>query len=167
MLKHLVTAALVGTIVSTTGCDLLKPKLDQGKLEGLVRSLLEREQIKIDSLSCPSDQPADKGHTFECLAVCQGIEVHFKMEVIDDSGTVMATPRSHTVVVKSVESEIADDLRKLGHSVQSIDCHGEVWVSVPGAVATCDILDEAGAKYLWTAEFSDDRGTHTHKIEPV
>jgi hypothetical protein len=167
MRKPLAAFALAGALVTTSGCDLLQPKLDKGKLEALVRSLLEREQIKIDSISCPADQPVTKGHTFECLAVCVGVEVHFSMEVIDDQGTVMAKPRSHTVVVKSVENEIAEDLRKLGHSVQSVDCHGEVWVSVPGAIATCDIVDEAGAKYLWTAEFTDDRGTHNHKIEPV
>jgi hypothetical protein len=93
--------------------------------------------------------------------------VHFNIEVIDDQGTVMAKPRDHTIKVDSVENEIAEDLRLLGHSVASIDCHGEVWVSVPGAIATCDIVDEAGAKYLWTTEFTDGNGRHTHKIEAV
>lgn len=168
MPKRFVTLALVSTFILASGaCDLLAPKLDKGKLETLVRGILERESIKIDSIDCPDAQPVNKGHTFECLAVCVGTEVHFAMEVIDDEGTVMATPRSHTVVVKSVEKEIADDLRALGHSIASVDCHGEVWVSVPGAIATCDIVDETGAKYLWTAEFEDDRGRHTHKIEPV
>jgi hypothetical protein len=168
MLKRLATITLMAALVSTTGaCDLLQPKIDKSLAEGLIRSILEKEKIKIDSIVCPADQPATKGHTFECLAVCVGTEVHFAMEVLDDKGTVTASPRSHTLVVKSVEGEIAEDLRALGHTVQSIDCHGEVWVSVPGAIATCDIVDSDGAKYLWTAEFQDDRGGHRHKIEPV
>jgi hypothetical protein len=168
MLKHLATITLLGAFVSTTGaCDLLQPKIDKSKAEALIRSVLEREKIKIDSIECPADQPLTKGHKFECVAVCVGTEVHFSMEVLDDDGNVMASPRSHTVAVKSVAEEIAADLRGLGHQVKSVDCHGEVWVSVPGAIATCDIVDEQGTKYLWTAEFLDDRGKHTHKIEPV
>jgi hypothetical protein len=169
MLEKFATLTVLGAFVFTAGaCDLLQPKIDNTKAEALVRSILEKEQIKIDSVQCPADQPATKGHKFECVATCAvGTEVHFSLEVMDDSGTVLAQPRSHTVAVKSVEQEIADDLAKLGHTVQSIDCHGEVWVSVPGAIATCDIVDEAGTKYVWTAEFKDDKGGHTHKIEPA
>jgi hypothetical protein len=166
MLHRLLSLTVLGAVVSMAGaCDLLQPKIDKSKAEGLVRSILEKEKIKIDSVECPADQPATKGHKFECVATCVGTEVHFSLEVLDDQGTVLAQPRSHTVATKSVEQEIAADLAKLGHQVKSVDCHGEVWVSVPGAVATCDIVDEEGTKYVWTAEFKDDKGAHTHKIE--
>lgn len=88
------------------------------------------------------------------------------MKFLDDKGTVVATPRDHTFVVAKVEPEIATDLKAKGHSVGKIDCHGDVWVAVKGAKVTCDVTDEAGAECLWSAEFTDEHGTHSHSIAP-
>lgn len=153
-----------GLVSSLGGCDLLKMKIDKSKAEGLVGGILTKEQITASSVTCPDDQPATKGHTFECTAKVGEVEVHFRLEVLDDEGTVMATPRDHTLVVADVEDEIKADLQAKGHEVKTIDCHGDVWVAVKGAVATCDLTDEAGTAYLWTATFTDDEGGHTHVV---
>ena len=148
------------------GCDALTPKIDPDLAAGLVESLLEKEGLKAESVSCPDNQKVEEGNKFECTATVEGVEVHFAMEVIDTKGTVFATPRDHTVVVAKVEPEIAADLKTKGHSVASIDCHGDVWVAIEGAVVTCDVTDEAGAAYLWTATFTDNEGGHEHTLAP-
>ncbi len=159
-------APLAFALVGLLGCDLLTPKIDKGLAEGLIKSILDREGLTAESITCPAGQTAEQGNKFECTATIQATEVHFAMEVIDDKGTVFATPRDHTLVVKTVEPEIAADLEARGHSVGSIDCHGEVWVALQGATVTCDVTDEAGAAYLWTATFTDDKGGHEHSIAP-
>lgn len=153
-----------GVLVGLVACDLLKMKIDKAKDEGLVGGILSKEQISATSVTCPDDQPATKGHSFECTAKVGEVDVHFRMEVLDDEGTVMATPRGHTLVVADVEDEIKADLQAKGRDVKTIDCHGDVWVAVKGAVATCDLTDEAGTAYLWTATFTDDTGNHTHVV---
>ena len=35
-----------------------------------------------------------------------------------------------------------------------------------GATVTCDVTDEAGAAYLWTAKFTDNEGGHEHSLAP-
>lgn len=148
------------------GCDALNT-IDPVQAQGLVESLLKKEGVTATSVTCPSGQKLEKGNKFECTADVNGIEVHFSLEVIDDKGTVFATPRDHTLVVEKVEPEIAADLKAKGHEVKEVDCHGDVWVAVKDAVVKCDVTDEAGAKYVWTATFTDNDGGHTHKIEPA
>jgi len=147
-------------------CDVVfNSKIDKTKAEALVKSLLTQENITPTSVTCPDDQENKKGVTFECIAVANGTEVHFGMEVIDDAGSVMAKPRDHTLVVASVEPEIKADLQGKGHQVATIDCHGNVWVAIKGATVTCDLVDEAGNAYLWSATFTDDKGTHEHSVK--
>lgn len=159
-------ALLASSLVGLFGCELLSPKIDADLAAGLVESMLTKEGVKADSVTCPDNQKAEKGNVFECTATVQGVEVHFSMEVIDTKGTVYATPRDHTLVVSNIEPEIAADLQSKGHSVASIDCHGEVWVAIEGASVTCDVTDEAGAAYLWTATFTDNEGGHEHVLAP-
>jgi hypothetical protein len=160
-------AALIAiSLVGLFGCDLLKPKIDQKFAEGLVESIFTREGVKPDSISCPGDQINQMGTKFECTATVNGTEVHFDLEVEDDQGTVRATPRDHTLVVSKVEPEIKSDLLAAGHEVKSIDCHGDVWVAIKGVSVTCDVTDERGTAYLWTATFTDDEGGHEHSIAP-
>jgi hypothetical protein len=161
--SHLPLAlALVGLF----GCDLLSPKIDQKLAEGLIESILTKEGVKAEKISCPADQKATKGNVFECTATVGGVDVHFSMEVLDDNGTVSAEPRDHTLVVSKIEPEIKGDLQTNGHDVASIDCHGDVWVAIKGASVSCDVVDEAGTAYLWTATFTDDKGGHSHSIAP-
>jgi hypothetical protein len=127
---------------------------------------LTKENLEPESVTCPADQEAVKGTKFECVAKINGIEVHFAMEVLDENGTVHASPRDHTLVVSKVEPEIKADLLAKGHDVQSIDCHGDVWVAITGATVSCDVTDEAGTAYLWSATFTDDDGRHNHTIVP-
>jgi hypothetical protein len=147
-------------------CEILQPKIDKTKAEGLVKTILTNEKIEPTSVTCPADEPIKKGHVFECTALAGEVEIHFKVEQLDDEGTVVATPRDHTLVVSSVESEIKSDLQAAGHQVKSIDCHGDVWVAVKGATVTCDLTDEADKAYLWTATFTDGEGGHSHKVTP-
>lgn len=58
------------------------------------------------------------------------------------------------------------DLEAKWHRVAKIDCHGEVWVAIKGATVTCDLVDEAGKEYLWSATFTDDKGAHEHSVKP-
>lgn len=157
-------AALV--LFGLGACEILKPKIDRSKAEGLVKALLTKEKIEPTSVTCPDDQPIEKGHVFECTAVANAVEVHFTLEQLDDQGTVVATPRDHTLVVASVEPELKADLEAAGHKVASIDCHGDVWVAVKGATVSCDLTDEAGKPYVWSATFTDDKGGHTHSVAP-
>ena len=157
---------LLVSSVSLLGCELLGPKIDADLAAGLVQSILEKEGVKAESVKCPDNQKAEKGNVFECTADVAGTEVHFSMEVIDEKGTVYATPREHTVVVDKIEPEIAEDLKAKGHKVAKIDCHGEVWVTTKDSEVTCDVTDEAGADYLWTAKFTDDEGAHEHRLTP-
>ena len=157
---------LITASLSCFGCDLLTPKIDADLAAGLVESLLTKEGVTAQSVECPKGQKAEKGNVFECTAKVNDVDVHFKMEVLDNKGNVMATPRDHTLVVKKIEPEIAADLQAKGHSVASIDCHGEVWVAIKDATVTCDVTDEGGAAYLWTAKFTDNEGAHEHKLEP-
>lgn len=150
-------------LLALLGCD---PQIDQGLAEGLIESMLKKEGVSAESITCPKGEKAVQGNKFECTAKFGEVEVHFTMEVIDDKGTVYATPRDHTLVVEQVEPEIAEDLKGQGHEVASIDCHGDVWVAIKDATVSCDVTDEAGKAYLWTATFTDDEGTHEHKIEP-
>ena len=161
---HLLLVGL--SFVGLLGCDLLTPTIDADLAAGLVESILTSEGIKPSAVVCPEKQKAEKGHKFECTATCEGVEVHFSMEVLDDKGTVVASPRDHTLVVSQTEPEIAEDLQARGHEVESIDCHGDVWVAVKGAEVTCDVTDEAGVVYLWSATFTDDEGSHEHSIAP-
>ena len=154
------------SLIALPACDALMPKIDADLAAGLVESILTKEGLKAKSVTCPDNQKAEKGNVFECTADVDGTEVHFSMEVIDDKGTVYATPKDHTLVVERVEPEIAADLKAKGHSVGKVDCHGDVWVAVKGAKVTCDVTDEAGAEYLWTATFTDDNGGHEHSIAP-
>lgn len=160
-LSYLVVASL-----ALAGCDLLMPKIDGTLAEGLVQSILEKEGLTPDSVECPDNQKAEKGNKFTCTAKVGGVDVHFDMEVIDAKGTVYATPSDHTVVVEKFEPEIAEDLKARGHAVKEVDCHGEVWVAVKGATVKCDVTDEAGTAYEWTATFIDDKGGHRHSIAP-
>jgi len=160
-----VTALVLPSIVLSTGCDVFKPKIDPDLAGGLIESILKKEGLKADSVDCPDGQPATEGHTFECTATVADVEVHFTMEVLDDKGTVYATPSDHTLVVEKVEPEIESDLKAQGHSVGTVDCHGDVWVAIEGAEVTCDVTDEAGAAYLWTATFTDDDGNHEHSLK--
>ncbi len=146
-------------------CDLT-PKIDKSKAEALVKAVLTKESLAPTSVTCPENEKNEKGHTFECTAVANEVEVHFKMEVLDDQGTVMATPRDHTMVVSSIVPELKADLEATGHQLKSLDCHGEVWVAIKGATVTCDLVDEAGKAYLWTATFTGDKGEHTHTVAP-
>jgi Fe-S cluster biogenesis protein NfuA len=147
-------------------CDVsFNSGIDKTKAEALVKSLLTKENITPTSVTCPEKQENKKGVKFECTAVANGTDVHFSMEVIDDEGSVMATPRDHTLVVASVEPEIKADLQAKGHQVAKIDCHGDVWVAVKGATVTCDLVDETGKEYLWSATFTDDKGTHEHSVK--
>lgn len=157
---------LVSCLVGLPACELLETKIDPDLAGGLVESLLTSEGLKVGSVDCPKGIKAKADTTFECTAKVDETEVHFDMKVIDDKGTVVATPRDHTLVVKKVEPEIAADLKAKGHDVDKIDCHGDVWVAVKGAKVSCDVTDEAGAEYLWSAEFTDDDGTHSHSIAP-
>lgn len=159
-------APLALALVGLFGCDLLTPKIDQKLAEGLIESILAKENVKASKISCPADQKAVKGTKFECTATVEGVDVHFSMEVLDDNGTVSAAPRDHTLVVAKVEPEIKADLQAAGHDVKSLDCHGDVWVAIKGVSVTCDVTDEAGAAYLWTATFTDDQGGHSHSIAP-
>lgn len=154
------------SLLALPGCDALMPKIDPDLAAGLVTSILEKEGLKADSVTCPDNQKVEKGNVFECTAKVGDSEVHFSMEVMDDKGTVYATPRDHTVVVEKVEPEIAADLKSKGHTVGKVDCHGDVWVAVKGAKVTCDVTDEAGTEYLWTATFTDDEGAHEHTLAP-
>ena len=154
------------SLVSLFACDALMPKIDADLAAGLVRSILEKEGVKAQSVTCPDNQKAEKGNVFECVADVDGVEVRFSMEVIDAKGTVYATPRDHTLVVERVEPEIAADLQAKGHGVAKVDCHGDVWVAVKGATVSCDVTDEAGTAYVWTATFTDDQGGHEHSIAP-
>ncbi|MCR9161029.1 MAG: DUF4333 domain-containing protein [Nannocystaceae bacterium] len=160
----------LGPLVSVSlfalpACDLLTPKIDADLAGGLVESILTKEGLEPTSVSCPDNQKAEKGNVFECTADVKGVEVHFSMEVMDDKGTVYATPRDHTLVVERVEPEIAADLEAQGHSVGKVDCHGDVWVAIKGAEVSCDVTDEAGTEYLWTATFTDDDGGHEHSLQ--
>jgi hypothetical protein len=146
-------------------CDLFN-KVDADKAEQLIQTILDKESIKAEKITCPDGQSSKKGTSFECTAVVSGAEVHFTVEMVDDAGTALASPRDHTFPVAKLEPEIADNIRELGHTVAKLDCHGELWVAVKGAVVTCDVTDEAGAQYLWTAEFTDNEGGHSHKLEP-
>lgn len=166
-MRSLRPVSLVLALGVVAGCDfVIGNKIDKSKAEALVKSLLTKENITPDSVTCPEGQETKKGATFECTAVANGTEVHFRMEILDEEGTVMATPRDHTLVVKSVEPEIEADLEAKGHKVAKIDCHGDVWVAIKGAKVTCDLVDEAGKEYLWTATFTDDKGTHEHSVQP-
>ena len=153
-------------LVGLFGCDLLEPKIDQKLAEGLVESIITKEGLKPSAVTCPANQSAKKGHKFECTATIDGTDVHFALEVLDDNGTVSAEPRDHTLVVSKVEPEIKSDLLAAGHDVKSIDCHGDVWVAVKGATVSCDVTDEAGTAYLWSATFTGDSGEHEHSIAP-
>jgi hypothetical protein len=155
----------VGSL-SLLGCDMLQPKIDAKLAEQLVSSLLEKEGLKPDSVSCPSNQLVEKGNKFGCKAKVGDVEVDFQLEVLDDKGNVYAAPTNHTLVVSKIEPEIASDLKERGHSVDKVDCHGDVWVAIKGAKVSCDVTDEAGAAYVWTAEFLDDEGKHSHSIKP-
>ncbi|MBV1860379.1 MAG: DUF4333 domain-containing protein [Nannocystaceae bacterium] len=157
---------LVSCLVGLPACDLLTTKIDPDLAAGLVESVLTNEGLTVSSVSCPEGVKAEKDAAFECTATVDGTEVHFAMKILDGKGTVTATPRDHTLVVKKVEPEIAADLKAKGHDVSKIDCHGDVWVAVQGAKVSCDVTDEAGVEYLWTAEFTDDDGTHNHSIAP-
>ncbi|MGH1344566.1 MAG: DUF4333 domain-containing protein [Nannocystales bacterium] len=157
---------LVSCLVGLPACELLTRKIDPDLAGGLVESLLTSEGLTVSSVDCPDGVKAEKDTTFECTATVDGTDVHFDMKVIDDKGTVVATPRDHTLVVKKVEPEIAADLKAKGHEVSKIDCHGDVWVAVKGAKVSCDVFDEADVEYLWSAEFTDDDGTHSHSIAP-
>ena len=157
---------LVSCLVGLPACDLLTPKIDADLAAGLVESVLTNEGLTVSSVTCPDGQKAEKDNVFECTATVDGTEVHFEMKVLDSKGTVIATPRDHTLVVAKVEPEIATDLKATGHDVAKVDCHGDVWVAIKGAKVSCDVTDEAGAEYLWTAEFTDDDGTHSHSIAP-
>ncbi len=157
---------LVSCLVVLPACDLLTTKIDPDLAGGLVKSILTNEGLTVSSVTCPSGQKAEKDNVFECTATVDGTEVHFDMKVLDSKGTVVATPRDHTLVVAKLEPEIAADLKAKGHDVEKIDCHGDVWVAIKGAKASCDVTDEAGGEYLWTAEFTDDEGTHNHSLAP-
>ncbi len=164
-MRRIAPLVLVSSL-SLLGCDLLTPKIDADLAAGLVTSILDKEGVKANSVTCPDNQKAEKGNVFECTADVAGTDVHFSMEVIDAKGTVYATPREHTVVVAKIEPEIASDLQARGHKVDKVDCHGEVWVTTKGSEVTCDVTDEAGAEYLWRATFTDDVGAHQHSLTP-
>ncbi len=165
--SSLVLSSLVAALVMVAGCDLLQPKVDKKLAEDLVGSIFKDEGLKVDSVECPANQPMKKGHKFECVAKAHGVDVHFEVEVMDESsGTVKASARDHTLVVSDVEPLIKADLESNGHQVSKIDCHGEIWVAVKGAVGSCDITDEANAVYVWTATFTDDEGNFSHEIKP-
>ncbi len=154
------------SLVALPACDALMPKIDPDLAAGLVGQILEKEGLTAKSIKCPDNQKVEKGNVFECVADVEGTEVKFSMEVLDSKGTVYATPKDHTLVVEKIEPEIAADLEAKGHKIGKIDCHGDVWVAIEGAVATCDVTDEAGTEYIWTAEFIDDKGGHKHTLAP-
>jgi hypothetical protein len=160
------TSALALSLLGLGACDVsFGNQIDKSKAEALVKSLLTKENITPTSVTCPDKQENKKGLKFECTAVASGTEVHFTMEIIDDSGTVIATPRDHTLVVSAVEPEIKADLQAKGHQVAKIDCHGDVWVVITGATVSCDLVDETGKEYVWTAKFTDDKGAHEHSVK--
>jgi hypothetical protein len=160
------SALILVSLVGLFGCDLLKPKIDQKLAEGLVESIITREGLTPSKVSCPPNQLAVKDVEFECTATVNGTDVHFALKVLDDVGTVEASPRDHTLIVSKIEPEIAADLLAAGHEVKTVDCHGDVWVAIKGATVTCDVTDERGTAYLWTATFTDDEGGHEHSIAP-
>ena len=46
------------------GCDLLKPKVSQSKLEAALEDWLKEHDMVAKDIHCPGDQPLESGHTF-------------------------------------------------------------------------------------------------------
>lgn len=160
------TIVLTAALVLVPACDFLKPKISQDKLESALTSWLEGHDLEAKEIHCPDDQPAEKGHTFECTCQVHGAEIPVSVQVLDESGTVQWEPKYLTLKKDSVEVEIAKSELLKGHDVK-IDCHDPVWVSIPDSEWKCEVTDNSDSKqYVATVKFNDGKGNHDLNLDP-
>ncbi len=160
------TLMLIAALALQPGCDFLKPKISQQKLEEALKDWLEDHEIEADGIHCPGDQPADVGHTFECRCEVKGKEIPVSVNVTDDKGSVEWKPKYLTLKNDAVVEELANGQLLKGHDVK-IECADPVWVSIPESEWTCDVTDNSdGKKYVATIKFNDGEGKHDMKLDP-
>ncbi len=101
--------ALYLTMLAAAGCS---KKLDNSKVEASIKSGLEAKNVKVESVSCPSDKSPKKGDTFDCTGKAGGKPFTVKVEQTDDNGAVKWTLKGYAVDSKAVVAKIGPELAK-------------------------------------------------------
>lgn len=166
-MRRLPIAALPLLLLPLAACDFLTPKVSAEKLEAELTKWLADQGLTATAASCPDNQKLEKGNRLECTCTVDGVEIPVAVEVIDPSdGTVKWEPKYTTVKKDQLEGSIRSLPELDGHDV-AIDCHKQVFVSVPDSAVECDLTDNStNEAFVVNLTFSDDKGSYNLDVVP-
>jgi hypothetical protein len=90
----LLPALLATAALGTAGCSVSvgDKTIDAKSVEDQITKNIEAQGTSVDSVSCPGDQKAAKGNTFDCTVhFADGSTRTARVELVDDKGTFSYT----------------------------------------------------------------------------
>jgi hypothetical protein len=147
-------AGACGLALAAAGCG---GTLDQGKLEGKIRSLMSKApfNLSVASVTCPSDRSEKKGDRFTCLLTLKnGETATFNITQVDNKGNVNI--KLGQEIPTYVQNTIAANLATQGVHATAV-CPPHVAV-VAGATFKCALTSSSGQHGTATLTILDDTG---------
>jgi hypothetical protein len=147
------------------GCELLQPKVSSDMLEAELIKWLAGQGLTASEATCPDNQKLEKGNVLECTCKVDGVEIPVRVEVTDPlEGTVEWEPKYTTVKKAQLEESIRELPDLTGKDIV-IDCHKQVFVSIPNSKVECDLTNnDSGEAFVAELEFSDGAGNYALQL---
>jgi hypothetical protein len=141
-------------------------KVSAETLEAELVTWFADQGLTASEATCPDKQKLEGGNEFECTVIVDGVEIPVRVEVTNPSaGMVAWRPKYKTFTREHVENSIRALPEFAGRELV-LDCHANVFVSVPNTTITCDVSDSSNAQtQVATLEFTDAEGSGTWQVE--
>ena len=152
---QVVALALGFDLALSCGC----AEVDAAAVRGAVEANLREHGLAVQSVACPDDPTPPT----QCRASL-GDGTVLTMKVARTGDRLSVASAEPIVVVGRLVPEVRAKLEGVGHVVASVRCDGLVWRTVAGSVGRCEMIDEAGRRWVYEATFSGEGSEHRAAI---
>jgi hypothetical protein len=138
-----------------------KQQLDRDLLVGSIKDGTAAKNLKLATLTCPSDRPVKAGDTFTCTGTTTDNQpVTINVTQKDDAGNVQWELKGMILEAAKIQSDIVPQLG----SGFSLDCPFKATVTNIGDTTTCHVAKD-GAKGKLHVTMDDAQGNVSYKLE--